>query len=224
MQVKLLRFIQERSFTRLGGVEPIEVDTRIIAAPNCNLQQQLEEGAFREDLYYRLNVVPMYLPPLADRPDDIILFANHFLDLHTADGSASEYTLSVEASMIMQRYDWPGNLRELQNVMRRALLMADGGVIEPCHLVFEEKNGVPHYLDAFSRTTTSANSDASEPQTDAASDRLVSLEEIEKDHIANVLGMVDNNKTRASEILGIARKTLRSKIDKYGISEQPAAA
>jgi len=232
MQVKLLRFLQDQKLTRLGGVTPIEVDVRVITATNCNLQEALQAGKFREDLYYRLDVVPLYLPPLCERPEDIPLFANHFLKRYAHEGSASAYQLSSEASLMLERYDWPGNLRELENVMRRALLIADNGSIEPRHLMIGDGIGTPNYLQTLTDTSTPTSLTEADqcnmPSVPGIINKdqymLADLETIERHHIAKVLAAVDNNKTRAAEILGIARKTLRARMVKYGIPEDISKA
>jgi len=229
MQVKLLRFAQDGQFTRLGGVKASEVDVRVIAATNCNLQQAVKEGKFREDLYYRLNVVPLYLPPLRERLEDIMLFANHFLKLHSNEGSAGSYSISAAARLELQRYEWPGNLRELENVMRRALLIAGSGTIEAHHLMIGASASSPDYLQALKNAASGEAQARDKLGTVVASaidepSTLVGLEEVEKAHILRVLAAVNNNKTRAAEVLGIARKTLRSKMDKYSIADHLSVA
>jgi DNA-binding NtrC family response regulator len=230
MQVKLLRFVQDRSFTRLGGVKPQEVDVRIVAATNCNLQEAVEEGRFREDLYYRLNVVPLYLPPLRERPEDIALFADHFARRYVTESAAAGCSISPEAMLALQRYDWPGNLRELENAMRRAMLIADSGVIEPQHLMLGEAAAAPNYLQALRRPRHSdagKRSDGSLQKSAEEADQhtqpLRALDEVERSHIMQVLSEVDSNKTQAAKILGIARKTLRAKMDKYAIPDDLSA-
>lgn len=231
MQVKLLRFLQDREITRLGGTKSIAVDVRVIAATNANLEQAVRERRFREDLYYRLNVVPLYLPPLCDRRDDIPLFAAHFLSRHGKDGLAPRYEISPSAALELQRHDWPGNLRELENVMRRALLIADSGVIEPRHLMLGSSASAPNYLQAIKNiplTKTAVPATVHSPvAVDLPVDEpdgLAGLEDIEKAHITRVLNAVGHNKTRAAEILGIARKTLRAKMEKYGLEDEVGTA
>ncbi len=231
MQVKLLRFVQDGHFTRLGGVKASEVNVRVIAATNSNLQQAVKVGKFREDLYYRLNVVPLYLPPLRERLEDIMLFAEHFLKRHAHEGSASSYSISPAARLALQRYEWPGNLRELENVMRRALLIAGSGTIEAHHLMLGASASAPDYLQALKNGSGGPDRTHGQREGMAAAEAgpgedpgaLVGLEQIEKAHIERVLVAVDNNKTRAAEILGIARKTLRSKMRKYDIPDRVVA-
>ncbi len=226
MQVKLLRFLQDSQFIRLGGTKTIDVDARVIAATNADLRRAVKDGSFREDLFYRINVVPLYLPPLRERLDDILLFVHHFIKRHAADGPADSYTLSMEAVLELQRYDWPGNLRELENVIRRALLIADTGVIEAAHLMIGDAASTPNYLPALRSHAPDPRLLPDDQPSSAtlpdATGVLVGLEDVEKAHILKVLGAVSNNKTRAAEILGIARKTLRAKMDRYDIPEDVA--
>src|ERR671924_1860091 len=130
-QAKLLRVMQERAFMRLGGMETIKVDARIIAATNCDLRQMVEEGRFREDLFYRLHVINIYLPPLRERKDDIPYLAQHFLEKYGAENNKRDMELSAEALDLMMEYDWPGNVRELENVMERAVVLGSGPRIGP---------------------------------------------------------------------------------------------
>src|ERR1044071_660377 len=121
-QAKLLRVIQEREFMRLGGMETIKVDVRIVAATNCDLKQMMEDGRFREDLYYRLHVINVYLPPLRERKDDIPLLAQHFLEKYSQENNRGRLELAPDALDLMMEYDWPGNVRELENVIERAVV------------------------------------------------------------------------------------------------------
>ncbi|WP_447859805.1 sigma-54-dependent transcriptional regulator [Nitrospira calida] len=133
-QAKLLRVLQEREFTRIGGVQPIKVDVRIIAATNKNLDDLVRRGTFREDLYYRINVISLYLPPLRERGEDIPLLAKHFLDKRIEEEKRPPQEFSKEAIELLSRYPWPGNVRELENVVEQALLWSQGATILPEHL------------------------------------------------------------------------------------------
>jgi DNA-binding NtrC family response regulator len=143
-QAKLLRVMQEREFMRLGGMETIKVDVRIIAATNCDLRQMVEEGRFREDLYYRLHVISIYLPPLRERKDDIPYLAQHFLEKYGAENNKRDMELSAEALDLMMEYDWPGNVRELENVMERAVVLGSGPRIGP-DLIPEHVRSAPAF-------------------------------------------------------------------------------
>jgi len=195
-QVKLLRVLQEREFERLGGTETIRADVRVIAATHRDLQKAIREGAFREDLYYRLNVVTIWLPPLRDRPEDIPLFANHFLQRFNQVQGTKVSSISPEAMEVLLRYPWPGNLRELQNCIERAVILADGDVITPDLLNLGEP---------------------ARPAEDASRWPLMPLRDVEKEHIAFVLRETGFNQSKAARILGIDRKTLRAKIKEFSL-------
>jgi DNA-binding NtrC family response regulator len=198
IQAKLLRVIQEREITRVGSSKPIKVDVRILAATNENLAEKVSAGSFREDLFYRLSVVPIHLPALRDRKDDIPLLARHFLQKYAKRARRDIQTISPEAYKALAAYDWPGNIRELENTIERAVVLSRGGGIE---------------LDDLMYHGISASSAGSGP----VPGRLLSLEEMEKEHIKAVLKSQFGNKSKASAILGIDRKTLWAKIKKFGL-------
>jgi two-component system response regulator HydG len=187
IQAKLLRVIQEREFTRVGSTQVIPVDVRILAATSRNLMEEIRGGRFREDLYYRLCVVPIVLPPLRQRADDIPPLAEHFLARHAPPGR--RFSFSPAALQLLLRHAWPGNVRELQNTVERAVVLARGDVIEPRDLTWLAP-------------------------ADAAADRPVPvrLEEVERDHIERVLRECGGNRSAAARILGIHRKTLWRKL------------
>ena len=196
-QAKLLRLLEERQFERVGGAESIRVDVRVIAATNRDLLQEVEAGKFREDLYYRLSVLNVGLPPLRDRTDDIPLLAEHFLE--TCSGGVKKLTPAAEEKLLA--YAWPGNVRQLRNIIESATVLGDGNEIRPENLV------LPPSSPNTSGGATSA----------AAGWKPTSLSEIEKDHIQRVLEHTGGNKKRAAEILGIERCTLYSKLKNYGL-------
>ncbi|AEF93445.1 two component, sigma54 specific, transcriptional regulator, Fis family [Desulfotomaculum nigrificans CO-1-SRB] len=198
MQVKLLRVLQERSFERLGGTETITVDVRIIAATNSDLAAAIAKGTFREDLYYRLNVMRINLPPLRERKEDIPLLVNHFLSKFDPSHSKK---ISSDAMKILSRYNWPGNIRELQNVIERALIVCQGTEIQPVHLPRE-------LLDSVEENQL--------PVLNLPENGF-SLEELEKQLIIKALEKHNFNQTRAAQFLGISRATLLYRMQKYGI-------
>ncbi|GIW53593.1 MAG: acetoacetate metabolism regulatory protein AtoC [Gemmatimonadales bacterium] len=206
-QAKLLRFLETRMFKRVGGVRDIRVDVRIIASTNRDLDAAVREGTFRRDLFYRLNVVPIVIPPLRERPEDIEPLAYHFLEAITAALRRPARRISREALAMLERYPWPGNVRELKNVIERAVILEEGPEILPAHLPDELKPGA-RVLDL-------------EPGF-----RLppggIDMEALEKDLIRQALQQARGNKTRAAELLGLTRDTLRYRIEKYGLSEQRA--
>ena len=200
LQPKLLKALESRRFRRLGGTREIEVDVRMIAATNHDLEGQVKAGKFREDLFYRLSVLPLKLPPLRDRSRDDVadLAVRMLLDLRRRIGRGPG-GFSPEAMSAIVQYHWPGNIRELRNVLERALIMApDADTLLPAHLPTE-----------IFTTTVTGNTD-----TDAG----LTLEEIEKRHILRVLAHQNDNRSRAARALGISRATLYEKLHKYGLS------
>jgi DNA-binding NtrC family response regulator len=200
LQPKLLKALESRKFRRLGGTREIEVDVRLIAATNHDLEAQVKAGKFREDLYYRLSVLPLKLPPLRDRGRDDIadLAVRMLLDLRRRIGRGPA-SFSPETMTAIVQYSWPGNIRELRNVLERALIMTpDAEMLLPGHLPPE-----------IFTTAVSGN---------AATDVGLSLEEIEKRHILRVLAHQNDNRSRAARALGISRATLYEKLHKYGLS------
>lgn len=196
VQARLLRVIQEKEITRVGSHQAIPIDVRIIAATNTDLQQQVKTGDFRQDLYYRLNVVAIDLPPLRDRGDDVLLLARHFIRHYSREFARPEPALTSAVEELLAGYTWPGNVRELENLIQRALILAEAD-LQPQHF--------PSYL-----TDT--------PAQEKLPDGLASLKEVEYQHIRKVLAATGHNKTRAAEILGINRKTLRQKLKDGGAS------
>jgi DNA-binding NtrC family response regulator len=198
-QVKLLRAIQEREVTPVGSTESVPVDVRIIAATNLDLEEEIRRGRFRSDLFYRLNVIALTMPPLRERRDDIPLLARHFLTRLGGEEDAKE--LSNEAMEILTVYDWPGNVRELENALERAVVICDENVIGPEHL--------PDRVRETGPARVVAESSPENP----------SLEVIERAYIQWVLKAEGGNKTRAAEVLGIDPSTLYRKITRYGLEE-----
>lgn len=201
MQVKLLRVLQERELTRVGGNEPVQVDVRVIAATNTDLLQEMEAGGFREDLYYRLNVVTLSIPPLRQRREDIPLLAQHFLERFSDKNHKNIKGITPQAMDRLIRYDWPGNVRELMNAVERAVVLARSEYLDG--------NDLPLILDQ------SIEKKGSEPAAPFPED--ISLEEVEKATILNALESTGGNKSEAARRLGITRKTLHAKLKKYGV-------
>jgi DNA-binding NtrC family response regulator len=210
-QAKLLRVLQEREFTRIGGTQPIKVDVRIIAATNQNVEDLVRQGRFREDLYYRVNVIALYLPVLRDRVQDIPLLAKHFLAKRIEEEKRPPQEFSKEALELLTRYSWPGNVRELENVVEQAIVWSQGTTITPEH------------LPAVFRTDTRSSS----LREDTLSGRL-SLEkavmEFEKEIILDTLKRTNYVQTHAAAALGISRRMLKYRMDTLGISRPDAQA
>ena len=198
MQVKMLRVIQERQMMRVGGTSTVNVDVRFIAATNRRIQESVQSNEFRKDLYYRLNVVSLDLPPLADRRGDIPLLAHHFLEKHAKLMSRETPILDRGVLELLKDYDFPGNIRELENIIERGLALASGGTINAEHL--------PDDIREF-RITTFRRKDG----------KLPTLEEQEVEYIRRILTESGGNKTLAAETLGIDRVSLWRKIKRYGL-------
>jgi len=191
VQVHLLRVLEEKEFSRVGGNEPIKVDVRVISATNRDMKEAIAKGQFREDLYYRLNVVNIELPPLRERTEDIPLLAEHFLKGFALENRKEITGFSPQATDFLLRHEWPGNVRELENAIERAVILAQNSVIDVADL--SQQNLVP------------AGSNASEKD----------LKQVEKGHIQNVLAETGRNYTEAARILGISRMTLYNKTKAY---------
>ena len=201
MQVKLLRVLQERELTRVGGEKVIPVDVRVIAATNKDLDELKNEGAFREDLYYRLNVVRLEIPPLRERRDDIPLLARHFLGMFADKNNKEIKGFTPGAMDLLIRYDWPGNVRELMNAVERGVVLARTEYLDDKDFVMiqtplQEPGDTASYLD-----------------------HDMPLEEVEKAAILRMLESVDGNKSETARRLGITRKTLHKKLKKYGVMD-----
>jgi two-component system response regulator HydG len=204
MQVKLLRALQEREFNRVGGEATIQVDVRVIAATNKDLMEQINDGAFREDLYYRLNVVELEVPPLSHRKEDIPLLAQHFLETFTAKNRKAIKGFTPKAMDNLIRYDWPGNVRELMNAVERGVVLARTDYLDVTDFSFMQNSMLQTDQDSADSAALSEKGD-------------VPLEEIEKAAIINTLQAAGGNKSEAARRLGITRKTLHKKLKAYGV-------
>ena len=198
MQVKMLRVIQEKELMRVGGVDPLPVDVRFIAATHRDLQDAVQKGLFRQDLYYRLNVIALRLPPLTERVDDIPLLLNHFLAQKSRAMKKEIDAIQPEAMELLRRYSWPGNVRELENIMERAVALENGPMIRVADL--------PDYIHNVTIET----------YRHTPSD-IPTLEDQEKRYIQWVLEKNEGNKTKAAKIMGIDRVSLWRKLKRYGI-------
>jgi DNA-binding NtrC family response regulator len=223
LQAKILRVLQEREVERLGGEKPISVDVRLVAATNRTLENEVAAGRFREDLYYRLAVVVLTLPPLRERGDDIRLLAQHCIakDAHSRGWQVE--AIATETLEFLRNYPWPGNVRQLCNVMERALIMADGPVLLPQHLPPEIRN---HPSEAFLRGTERRIGRERRERQDRRSGATVlpPLEALERDHIRRALALTGGQLGRAADLLGIHRNTLRRKLRDAGLESEAKAA
>lgn len=200
LQAKLLRVLQEGTFERVGGTRTLHTNARIIAATNRNLEQMITDGTFREDLFYRLNVVHIHLPPLRERMEDLPLLTEHLLNKINARQNTEVKHLAENAWDFLNSYHWPGNIRELENILTRAAILAKSDTI-----TFDELD-----LPELQSKSTGAST-----QDDECEQKIVSLEEVESEHIKGILGHTRWHKGKACEILGISRPALDRKILKY---------
>jgi DNA-binding NtrC family response regulator len=202
IQVKLLRVLQEREFERLGGTRTIKVDVRLIAATNRDLRAALEEGTFREDLYYRLNVVPIDIAPLRQRKEDVPDLVNLFITRFATDSGKTIESISPPAMQMLVNYYWPGNVRELQNIVERACALAKGSVLEPADI----------HIDARPSKSPAA--------VDAFLPDGMTLEQWEDEMVQEALRRANGNKSQAARLLGLSRNALRYRLSKIGIADE----
>lgn len=198
MQVKLLRVLQERKLMRVGGTQEIPVDIRVIAATNKDLLTEVEQGSFRQDLYYRLNVITLLIPALADRKESIPLLSRHFLKKFSEAQRKQVSHISDEVMDVLMNYEFPGNVRELENIIERAVALSTSDTVEIKHLPPDLQH-LP--VGCFRQS------------------KYMTLDENEKEYILWVIDQVNSNKTKAAEILGIDRVSLWRKLRRYNISD-----
>jgi DNA-binding NtrC family response regulator len=227
LQAKLLRVLQEGEIDRVGGVETISVDVRVLATTNRDIEQTVREGKFRQDLFYRLNVIPLRLPALCERGDDVSMLAEYFAGKYASAYGMGPQAFAEDARTWLAAYDWPGNVRELQNLMERAVLLAQGGPIGQRHFLLD---GDTWGIDVPEGETLAANSDApvqhtsanremtdqpAPPTTRKEAVSVMPLHEMEKQLILKSLDETSGNRTLAAQLLGISVRTLRNKLNEY---------
>jgi len=200
-QSKLLRVLQEREITKIGGSDEIAIDVRIVCSTNRNLQEEVKKGSFREDLYYRLNVIPLEVPPLRDRMSDIEALAHHFVGKYNKENGFTVSGIGPEAMARLKSHGWPGNVRELENVIQRAVVFAKAGEISVAHL----------HLDGAQRTAPAESASGLLPG--------MSVAEAERILIIKTLEACGDNRTRAAEMLNISIRTLRNKLHEYKLQD-----
>jgi two-component system, NtrC family, response regulator AtoC len=201
LQVKLLRTLQESEVKRIGSNTTRKVDTRVISATNCDIDEHIKTGTFREDLYYRLGVFVIEIPPLRERPVDIPLLVNYFLKRFSTDLNSETRTITAEAMKLLEDYQWPGNIRELENVIERAVIFSDGPITPHCLALNEEDNNVTSDI----------------PQT-LPEIAAIAQKEAEIETILRTLSQTHGNKSKAAKVLGVSYKTLLNKIKEYKLS------
>ncbi len=206
LQAKMLRVLQEREVERVGGKRPIPLDIRVLATSNRNMMSEVVAGRFREDLYYRLNVFPIAIPALRERPADILPLARHLLARHAARCGRPAARLADEAAATLTAYPWPGNVREMENVIQRALILAPGETIEAAHLQLKSSG-----LAAWATGVPASEPAICAPVETHAS----SMKDLERQHILDTLASVGGSRKKAVERLGISERTLRYKLQQY---------
>jgi two-component system response regulator AtoC len=202
-QKKLLRVLQEREFERVGGTVTVKVDVRVIAATNKVLTQEIEEGRFREDLYYRLNVISIYLAPLRERKDDIPLLVEHFLHKHRYAPGTGPSKISQAALQMLMEYNWPGNVRELENIIERATVLAQGGVITEEHITFSGTDN-RRFVDIAQRLRRGSSLGEL-------------LQDVERMALSEAISQTDGDRVAAAGLLGLEMKELRDRLAEYGL-------
>jgi len=202
LQPKLLRVLQEREVDRLGDTRPVPIDVRVIATTNRSLSSQIEAGVFRSDLFYRLNVIPLSIPPLRDRREDILKLAEHFLAKYEPATRRGQFRISAELASSLQDHDWPGNVRELSNFMRRALALSHGATLGP------------ELFGSVARTSAPAQENRLKPG--------ITLQDMERRLLEATLEATNGNRTRTAEMMGVSLRTVRNKIREYGLAQREA--
>jgi transcriptional regulator with PAS, ATPase and Fis domain len=197
LQAKLLRFLEEKTFKRVGGLTDVRVDVRVVAATNRDLEQDVEGGTFREDLFYRLQVMPIVLPPLRARHGDVALLADHYIAQFNREFKKRVRGLSPAATRLLDQHSWPGNVRELRNAIERAMLLVERDVLEPEDFTLRR---------------------ASTPAEFRLPAEGVSLEEVERQLLVQALERAGGNQTQAAHLLGINRDQVRYRIEKFGLT------
>ena len=231
LQAKLLRVLQEYQVDKVGGKEPIPIDVRVIATTNQNLLGMIDNGKFREDLYFRLNVIPLALPPLRDRMDDVPVLVKHFVEKHSKINNRKCPAVSRETLNILTNYHWRGNVRELENVMERAMLLCDGEEIQPNHLLMSSQLGessinadlasitesktISSKSVAGKKESTGTDYQNSQDSSGLGIEVGMSMKEAEKRFIFKTLHETKGNRTHAAKTLGISIRTLRNKLNEY---------
>ncbi|GAB4267087.1 sigma-54 interaction domain-containing protein [Thermincola ferriacetica] len=212
VQAKLLRVLQEKEIVRVGGTKPVPVDVRVIAATNANLEQRVSEGTFREDLYYRLNVVPIFVPPLRARKEDIPLLIDHLCRKYSLEYGRKVAEITPEALDVLMHYDWPGNVRELENIISRTII----------NMKYNETTILPHHVPALGRAAgpqwqaQKAEQSISVPALDGSLEEVLAA--VEKKVLQQALATAGGNKTKAARMLGISNRSLYYKLERHGIS------
>lgn len=235
LQAKLLRVLEDRTIRRVGGLKDIAVDVRVIAASNRNLEQAVRKGTFRQDLFYRLSVIPIFIPPLREREEDILPLAEHFVERYNEAFRKRIRGITTEAKELLLRYDWPGNVRELKNAIERAMILDDGEYIRPTYLPIQITGAAAEQYREMTPTEVgvagpSPSNGSGTSWRTLPSGKMIpvmelprqgtSLEEVERELVALALKQTAGNQTRAARLLDISRDALRYKIKKFGLTSE----
>jgi two-component system response regulator FlrC len=215
LQAKLLRVLQDQVVERLGSMRSVNCDVRIVAATNQDLQQRVKDGKFREDLYFRLAVFPIRIPPLRERQQDILPLAEHFLVRYGRTMGRQGLKLSPQSKQALQSYPWPGNVRELENAMQRALLLSDGDLIEPNDIELHGSEPAPTYSGPSAQLAANGTPLAYSSDNESTTSGAQDMDSIEREHILKVLKQVGGNRKDAVNILGLSERALRYKLKAY---------
>jgi DNA-binding NtrC family response regulator len=214
IQVKLLRVLQEREFERLGGTKTLKVDVRVLAATNQDLRAALEQGTFREDLYYRLNVVPISIPPLREHKEDIPYLADHFLARFARESAKPIKGITPAAMRMLMDFHWPGNIRELENIIERAVALSTGTMLDVADIRLDFDRSVP-----VATGPGVSSGDAAGPFLPQG----MTLEQYEDEIIKEALRRANGNKSQAARLLGLSRNAFRYRLSKLGVPDEPEA-
>jgi DNA-binding NtrC family response regulator len=212
-QVKLLRVLQDREFERLGGTKTLKVDVRVVAATNQDLRAALEQGTFREDLYYRLNVVPINLPPLRERKEDVPYLVDHFIERFVRESGKPIKGITPAAQKMLMEFHWPGNVRELENIIERAVSLSAGAMLDVADIRLDLSPSRPGGADIASFTMSPGGTTAFPPPG-------VTLEQFEDEMIKEALRRAGGNKSQAARLLGLSRNALRYRLAKMGVPDE----
>lgn len=216
LQAKLLRVLQEREVERVGGKKPVALDIRIVATSNRDMAAAVSKGGFREDLYYRLNVFPILIPALRQRPDDIVPLAKHFLTEHGGRIGRTGLSFSLEAESVLRAYAWPGNVRELENMVQRAMILAPANVIGPEHLGVGAGGIRPEeHVPMAAPASGLAVAEQKDVKNTETSGKIENMRDMEREHILKTLAEVNGSRKLAVERLGISERNLRYKLKQY---------
>ena len=223
LQAKLLRVLEDQIIRRVGGVRDMQVDVRVIAASNRDLERGVRENSFRQDLYYRLAIISIFLPPLRDRKEDVLPLVEYFIDRYNRKFRKSVQGITDDTRKLLLKYDWPGNVRELKNAVERAMILEDSDVLRPDYLPFAVAQQQAAYT-AFEMSSGGSNGGGGETLPDGRSlpklfipEGGTSLEEVERALVELAMSQANNNQTHAARLLDISRDALRYKLKKFGL-------